>query len=73
MAPRRAICKTGVDSEREGRLGMISVEHDLRRQLKEAHMSRAMVYGAFYEALVERFGADLAEEVMKKAIYRRGR
>jgi hypothetical protein len=65
MAPRRAICKTGVDSEREGRLGMISAEHDL--------MSRAMVDGAFYEALVERFGADVAEEVMKKAIYRRGR
>jgi len=51
---------------------MSSEEADLRRQLKEAHMSRAMVYAAFYEALAERFGADLAEEVMKKAIYRRG-
>jgi predicted hydrocarbon binding protein len=52
---------------------MTSAEQDLRRQLKEAHMSRAMVYAAFYEALAERFGADVAEEVMKKAIYRRGR
>ena len=52
---------------------MSSEEQDLRRQLKEAHMSRAMVYAAFYDALAERFGADVAEEVMKKAIYRRGR
>jgi predicted ArsR family transcriptional regulator len=52
---------------------MSSEEQDLRRQLKEAHMSRAMVYAVFYDALAERFGADVAEEVMKKAIYRRGR
>ena len=52
---------------------MTSAEQDLRRQLKEAHMGRAMVYAAFYETLAERFGADLAEEVMKKAIFRRGR
>jgi hypothetical protein len=51
---------------------MTSAEQDLRRQLKEAHMSRAMVYAALYEALAERFGAEVAEEVMKKAIYRRG-
>jgi hypothetical protein len=48
-------------------------EEELRRQLKEAHMSRAMVYAAFYEVLAERFGAETAEEVMKRAIYRRGR
>ena len=52
---------------------MTAAEQDLRRQLKEAHMGRAMVYAAFYEALAERFGAEVAEEVMKKAIYRRGR
>ena len=52
---------------------MSSEEQDLRRQLKEAHMSRALVYAAFYEALAERCGGDVAEEVMKKAIYRRGR
>ena len=48
-------------------------EQDLRRQLKEAHMSRALFYAAFYDALAERFGAETAEEVMKRAIYRRGR
>ncbi len=52
---------------------MPSEEQELRRQLKEAHMSRALVYAAFYEALAERFGAETAEEVMKRAIYRRGR
>ena len=45
---------------------------ELRRQLKEAHMSRAMVYAAFHDELVARFGADVAEEVMKAAIYKRG-
>jgi predicted hydrocarbon binding protein len=52
---------------------MTAAEQDLRRQLKEAHMSRAMVYAAFYEALAERCGAEVAEAVMKEAIYRRGR
>jgi hypothetical protein len=52
---------------------MTREEQDLRRQLKEAHMSRALVYAAFYDALVERFDAETAEEVMKRAIYRRGR
>ena len=36
---------------------MTAAEQDLRRQLKEAHMSRAM--------LAARFAADVAEEVMK--------
>jgi hypothetical protein len=44
----------------------------LRRQLKEAHMSRAMVYAAFHDELMARFGAEVAEDVMKAAIYRRG-
>ena len=52
---------------------MTSAEQDLRRQLKEAHMSRAMVYAAFFDALTARFGDAVAEEVMKEAIYRRGR
>ena len=51
---------------------MTSEAEDLRRQLKEAHMSRALVYAAFYDALAERFDAETAEEVMKRAIYRRG-
>jgi hypothetical protein len=45
---------------------------DLRRQLKEAHMSRALVYAAVYEELCARFGAAVAEDVMTSAIYRRG-
>ena len=35
-------------------------------------MGRAMVYAAFYDALARRFGPDVAEEVMKEAIYKRG-
>ena len=46
---------------------------ELRRELKEAHMSRALVYAAIYDALVRRFGSDLAEEALKEAIYKRGR
>jgi hypothetical protein len=45
---------------------------DLRRQLKEAHMSPALVYAAIYDELCARFDAEVAEEVMKAAIYRRG-
>jgi hypothetical protein len=51
---------------------MADEEADLRRQLKEAHMSRAMVYAAFHDELVARLGAEVAEEVMKAAIYKRG-
>jgi len=50
----------------------MSEDADLRRQLKEAHMSRAMVYAAIYDELCDRFGAEVAEAVMKAAIYRRG-
>ncbi len=52
---------------------MTSEDDDLRRQLKEAHMSRGLFYAAFYDALAERFDPETAEEVMKRAIYRRGR
>ncbi|MDX1540967.1 MAG: L-2-amino-thiazoline-4-carboxylic acid hydrolase [Geminicoccaceae bacterium] len=45
---------------------------ELRRQLKEAHMSRALVYAAFYDALVKRHGEAEAEAIMKDAIHRRG-
>jgi hypothetical protein len=50
----------------------MSEEADLRRQLKEAHMSRAMVYAAFYDELCKQVGEVRAEEVMTAAIYRRG-
>jgi L-2-amino-thiazoline-4-carboxylic acid hydrolase-like protein len=52
---------------------MTGEHEDLRRQLKDAHMSRALLYAAFYDALAERFDPETAEEVMKRAIYRRGR
>ena len=51
---------------------MAREEQDLRRQLKEAHMSRALVYAAFHDELCARFGAEAAAEVMTAAIYRRG-
>jgi L-2-amino-thiazoline-4-carboxylic acid hydrolase len=51
---------------------MASEEQDLRQQLKEAHMSRAMVYAAFYDELCARFGAEVAEDTMRSAIYQRG-
>jgi hypothetical protein len=52
---------------------MPSDELELRRQLLEAHMGRALVYAAIYDELSRRFGAETAEEVMKAAIYKRGR
>jgi hypothetical protein len=51
---------------------MAGEEQDLRRQLKEAHMSRALVYAAVYDELCARFGAEVAAEVLTSAIYRRG-
>jgi hypothetical protein len=51
---------------------MAGDEMELRRQIKEAHMSRALVYAAFYDELERRFGEEVAEEVMKAAIYKRG-
>lgn len=51
------------------------MEHEveeLRRQLKEAHMNRALVYAAFYDSLAARLGEDEAEVIMKDAIYKRG-
>lgn len=50
----------------------MSDDIELRRQIKEAHMGRAMVYAAFYDELCARFGAEVAEDVMKAAIYQRG-
>jgi predicted ArsR family transcriptional regulator len=46
---------------------------EARRQIKEAHMSRALVYAAFHDELAARFGDATAEEIMKAAIYKRGR
>ncbi|HFD15297.1 MAG TPA: hypothetical protein ENJ38_03215 [Rhodospirillales bacterium] len=45
----------------------------LRAELEAAHKNRAMMYAHIFDAIAERFGAEAAEEVMKRAIYRRGR
>jgi hypothetical protein len=52
--------------------GMASNKQGLRQQLKEVHMSRAMVNAAFYDELSARFGAEVAEDTMRSAIYQRG-
>jgi hypothetical protein len=70
MASHGRICKTA--RVRGGEELMADEEAELRRQLKEAHMSRAMVYAAFHDELAARLGEDAAEEVMKAAIYKRG-
>ena len=50
---------------------MTEVE-DLRAQLKGALKSRAMVYSAVYDELSAEFGEAKAEEILKRAIYKRG-
>jgi len=45
---------------------------DLRQQLKNAIKSRAMVYLAFYDELAAEVSAAKAEEILKRAIYKRG-
>src|SRR5512133_4098402 len=50
---------------------MTEVE-DLRAQLKGALKSRAMVYSAVYDELSAEYGEAKAEEILKRAIYKRG-
>lgn len=45
----------------------------LRQELVAAHRNRAMIYAHVHDVLCERFGPQVAEEVLKEAIYRRGR
>jgi hypothetical protein len=45
----------------------------LRAELIAAHKNRAMIYAHIYDVLSERLGAAQAEELLKQAIYRRGR
>ena len=45
---------------------------DLRQQLTLALKSRALVYAAVYEELTPEVGAELAEVILKRAIYKRG-
>ena len=45
---------------------------ELRQQLIMAFKSRAMVYAAVYEELIPEVGAERAETILKRAIYKRG-
>lgn len=47
-------------------------EELLRRQLYEAFENRAILYWLFYEELSREVGPQRAEEIMSRAIYRRG-
>jgi len=51
----------------------MSHEDLLRRQLYDSFKNRALIYHAMYDELRRDLGAEKAEEVMGRAIYRRGR
>lgn len=46
---------------------------ELRRQLRESFKNRAILYYLLFDELRGELGAERAEELMKRAIYRRGR
>ena len=45
---------------------------ELRAQLRNAMKARALVYAAVYDELEAELGAAKAEEILKRAIYKRG-
>ena len=47
-------------------------EETLRRQLYESYKNRARIYHLIFEELRKELGAEQAEAVLKRAIYRRG-
>ena len=47
-------------------------QDELRRQLYNSYKNRALIYHHFLEELGKEVGPERAEEVMKRAIYRRG-
>jgi hypothetical protein len=47
-------------------------EEQLRSQLYDSFKNRAMIYYLIFDELREQFGADRAEELLSRAIYRRG-
>lgn len=47
-------------------------EAELRLQLRNAYKARALVYLAFYDELAAEVGGAKAEEILKRAIYKRG-
>lgn len=50
----------------------MSLVEQLRQQLIDSHKNRAMIYYHVYEELARELGEDRAEEILKRAIYRRG-
>ena len=50
----------------------MSEAEELRTQLRNAMKARAMVYAAFYDELEAELGAAKAEEILKRAIHKRG-
>jgi hypothetical protein len=50
----------------------MSHEEALRRQLYDAFKHRAILYYLFYDEIRREFGAAKAEEILSRAIYRRG-
>ncbi|MCR4411489.1 MAG: L-2-amino-thiazoline-4-carboxylic acid hydrolase [Thermoguttaceae bacterium] len=51
----------------------MSQEEELRQQLYEQFKNRAMIYYLIFDELRNELGAEKAEELMSRAIYRRGR
>jgi hypothetical protein len=51
---------------------MAMSEEQLRKELYDSFKNRAMIYYAVFDELREEFGADRAEELLSRAIYRRG-
>jgi hypothetical protein len=47
-------------------------EDVLRRELYDSFANRAMIYHLIFDELRRELGADRAEEILKRAIYRRG-
>jgi hypothetical protein len=47
-------------------------EAQLRQQLYESFKNRAMIYWLIYDELRNELGADKAEEILKRAVYKRG-
>jgi hypothetical protein len=52
--------------------GVIMSDETLRLQLYDSYKNRAMIYHLIYEELQAAVGAERAEEIMGRAIYRRG-
>ncbi len=47
-------------------------EEFLRSQLYESFKNRALIYHLIFDELREELGQDRAEEILSRAIYRRG-